>query len=100
MRSQRFTALIEEKGFNAAEEFVWIYKEAQERYLKGGQNLKALSIALDAASEIASYCFPKLKSIEHTKVNALSGMSAQEKLQALKDAQTILELEIKANESR
>jgi hypothetical protein len=98
-RTQRFAQLIEEYGFDAAEQFVWIYSEAKEKYLKRG-DMRALNTALDAAREIASYCFPKLKSVEHIKVNPMQGLSPQQRLEMLDEAKKILELEIKANESR
>lgn len=56
---------------------------------------KYLKIAADIAKEIASYSFPKLKSIERPKNSPLDGMTPQEKLQAMKQAVLMLEMQVK-----
>lgn len=120
-RSRIFIERIEnEHGFDVAQELVWVFTEAKKTYqnygtiydnindarIEKGENFfptedkadKYLKIALDAAREIASYCIPKLKSIEHIKNEALEGMTAEQKLEALRHATALLEAEVKKNE--
>ena len=41
--------------------------------------------------ELMKYCYPQLKSVEHTRDNPLDDMSNQEKLEAFKNAVRFLE---------
>jgi len=59
------------------------------------QASKYLKSAIDTASEIASFVYPKLKAIEHSTINPLKDLGPQEKLQALKDLVKALEIEAK-----
>lgn len=64
-------------------------EDKADRYLK---------IAVDAAKEIASYAYPKLKSIEHQKDNPLKDMTPEQRLEAMKHAVNLLEGQIKARD--
>lgn len=59
---------------------------------------KYLKISLDAVKEIASYCYPKLKSIELKDKNPLEDLSRDEKIKELKNAIVVLETTIETSE--
>lgn len=59
-----------------------------------------LKIAMDAAKELASYTLPKLKAIEHIKSGPLDGMTAEQKLEAMKHAVKALEAQVGTNDVR
>jgi hypothetical protein len=56
---------------------------------------KYLKIAGDMAKDIASYTYPKLKSIEQSKPDPLEGMTTQQRLEAMKQAVKLLEAQTK-----
>lgn len=100
-RSLEFQRVLEEYEFDSAEALLDIYEVASSCFNYANREEKPiyLKLALDAAREIASYSYPKLKSIERKPTNALEGMSPQEKLQAMKQAVLLLEGEIKKSGS-
>jgi hypothetical protein len=56
---------------------------------------KYLRIAFDAAKDLSGYAYPKLKSIERSPESPLANMSPEQKLEAMKQAVAVLELQIK-----
>lgn len=107
-RTVEFHHVMEQKNFNVAEALVWCYRQAVKQYKSYANKLedgrlspmednapKYLKIASDMAKEMASYSFPKLKSIEQQKTSLLDGMTPQQKLEAMKQAVARLEIEIK-----
>jgi hypothetical protein len=109
-RTIEFQEVLERKNFNVAEALVWCYREAKNRYQEYNKRFedgrlsamednapKYLKICADMAKELASYSFPKLKAIEHQKVNPLEGMTPEQKLEAMRQAVAKLELEIEMN---
>lgn len=112
-RTFEFIRALHDNDFDAAAEMIKIYKEAKKTYdnyatiydaleetrIQEGVNPyptedkadKYLKIALDAVKEIASYCYPKLKSVEQVKESPLDGMTNEQKLEALKQAVKLLE---------
>lgn len=116
-RSQNFYDVLERENFCPASALIEIYREAKKTYdnyatiydaiveAKDAKGLDAspvedkadkyLKIALDAAKDLASYSFPKLKAIEQQKNNPLEGMTPDQKLEAMRHAVSVLELEVK-----
>jgi hypothetical protein len=111
-RTYQFFEAIQELGFDPPTELVNIYREAKKTYdnyaviydniSKASEASgnpfpvedkadKYLKIALDAVKEIASYAYPKLKAIDKTALNPLEGMTAEEKIEYLKQAVKLLE---------
>lgn len=107
-----FYATLEEANFDPAKELMDIYSKARsvfDNYALIYENLsrakaesgdpfpvedkadKYLKIALDAAKEIAGYCYPKLKSVELKTENPLEHLSRPEKIEELKKAILVLE---------
>lgn len=62
-----------------------ILPEDAHRYLK---------IAADAAKDLAGYAYPRLKAIEQKITNPLDGMTPEQKLEALKQAVALLEVQV------
>lgn len=116
-RTQNFLDVLERENFCAATALIEIYREAKKTYdnyaiiyeaLEDARKLKGetiaptedkadkyLKIAIDAAKDLAGYSFPKLKAIEQQKDNPLKDMSPEQKLEAMKHAVSVLELEVK-----
>lgn len=121
-RSYEFLRALHDNDFDAASELITIYREAKKTYdnyaviyealedarTEQGQNPiptedkadKYLKIALDAVKEIASYTYPKLKSIEHQAPSPLDGMTNQQKLDAMREAMKVLEKNIELQPGR
>ncbi len=55
---------------------------------------KYLKQAIDCASQLAGYVYPKLKSIEQVKPNQFDGMTPHEKLEMMKEMVKLLEVEV------
>jgi hypothetical protein len=94
-RTKRFEAVLEKHNFNAAEALVWCFMEAKNNYESAEADSdcsKYLAIASGNAKEIASYVFPKLKSIDKTE-NVWEGLSLDEKIIAVKDYLVLMEQE-------
>lgn len=114
-RTQSFLDVLERENFCAATALIETYREARKIYdnyaviydaieeLRADKGLmptedkadKYLKIALDAAKDLAGYSFPKLKAIEQQKNNPLKDMSPEQKLEAMRHAVSVLELEVK-----
>lgn len=56
------------------------------------------SVRAKCAAEAIQYIVPKLKSVEHTRPNALEGMTPEQRLEAMKQAVAMLEGQIKKND--
>lgn len=100
-RNKEFLAVLETKKFCPASALIQCYEDARHQFetaIQSGfisdDNTRYLKIAADTAKELASYAYPKLKSIEQQRVNPLEGMSLQQKLEAMKNAVALLEMEI------
>ena len=124
-RSLEFRAVLEKHNFCPVSAMIEVYIEAKKVYDNYGEIYSAiadarveknfetgqfaaptednahkyLKIAGDMAKDIASYTYPKLKSIEQTKEGALEGMTAEQRLEAMKHAVAMLELKIKDGSS-
>lgn len=100
-RTVAFYQSILESDFDAAKAILNVHNEALKslEYCNREERVMYLGIMLKAASEIAQYCYPKLKSIEHKKENQMDGMSIEEKLQVMRKAVAMLELEAMKDQS-
>ena len=100
-----FWQTINEKGFNPAQELINNYKIAMESFIHEQEQManhtlspmegKAhvyLKMAQDAASQLASYAYPKLKSMELSQSNQLNDMTKEQKIEMLKSALEQLEM--------
>jgi len=58
-----------------------------------------LKIAADIARELAGFVYPKLKSIEQVKSDPTQGMTATQKLEAMKQYVKVLEIQSKEEKS-
>lgn len=118
-RTLSFLETLERENFDPAKALIEIYREARKTYdnyaeiyqaieeARDSKGLDAfptddkadkyLKIALDAAKDLASYAFPKLKAIEQQKEDPLKDMSPEQKLEAMRHAVQVLELEVKVN---
>lgn len=115
-RTVEFMAVLENQGFCPASALIQCFEEAKRTYDNYGTIYQAISearentgnpvpvednahkylkIAADIAKDLAGYAYPKLKAIEHQKPNPLEGMSAEQKLEAMKQAVKVLEMEVK-----
>lgn len=120
-RTVEFMQVLEDEGFDPAKALIQCYRAAKTTYDNYSVILEAitsareakndqtgefsaptednahkyLKIAADIAKDLASYAYPKLRSIEQTKANPLEGMSPQERLEVMKGAVVIAESEIK-----
>lgn len=118
--SIKFSELLESENFEPARELIACYREAKKTYDNYGAIYAAivdarilkndkdgscatptedkahqyLKIAADIAKELASYAYPKLKSVEQVKVSATSNMTPSEKLEALKSMMQIVQKEV------
>lgn len=116
-RSIEFAETLARHNFNPAEALMECYVEARKIYdsyaliydaIRKAKSNDAgydvpledkahtyLKIAADVAKEIASYTYPKLKSIEKDKPNeALNGMSPEQRLEAMRQAVKYLEAQL------
>jgi hypothetical protein len=102
-----FKEALKRNNFNVPEALIEMYQNATRDYKSNRKKLKQgrispmednghkyLRIAADVLKEIASYCYAKQKAVEHTNVNPLEGMTPEQKLQAMKQAILLLEMEI------
>lgn len=110
-RTLAFIEILSRENFCPATALIEIHREARAGYNNcidssvdlnsdrvSGAADKAdryLKIALDAAKDLASYSFPKLKAVEQEKKSLTDGMSVQEKIDAMKQYVSILEMEVK-----
>lgn len=96
-KTKSFRETLEAHGYDVAEALLSIYKHGLDVFHNGhpDDKVQGLKIAGDMAKEIAGYVMPKLKAIEHTTSNPLSGMSPKERLEAMKQAVLMLEKEVK-----
>lgn len=124
-RTVEFLDVLEAEGFDPARALIELYREARKVYDNYGTIYDAicdareekaretglinvppedkadkyLKIAMDAAKELASYAYPRLKAIEKATISPLDGMTAAQKLEAFKQAIPLLEAQAKAESS-
>jgi hypothetical protein len=96
-RNAEFKHTLEKYNFNPAEALLELYDKANQGWEFGNREEKPiyLKIAADLARDICQYTYPKLKSLELKKENALEGMTPEERLEAMKQAVAMLEAQIK-----
>lgn len=96
-RNAEFKNTLEKHNFNPAEALLELYQNARQGWEYGNREEKPiyLKIAADLARDMCTYTYPKLKSMEVKKENALENMSAQERLEAMKQAVAMLEAQMK-----
>lgn len=120
-RTLEFVAVLEREKFCPVTAMIECYREAKKVYDSYGLIYDAiqdariikndqdgsyptpledkahtyLKIAGDLAKDIASYTYPKLKSIEQTKSNPLEGMTIKEKIEAARQFLKLLESQAK-----
>lgn len=121
-RSDEFRIILEKHNFCPVTAMMEVYTEAKKTYDNYGtiyaaiadarqsQNdrdgsmaaptednaHKYLKIAGDMAKDIAGYVYPKLKSIEHQANDPTRDMSPEQRLEAMKHAVAMLEMQVKA----
>ena len=108
-RTASFLEILERENFCPATALIHIYRESMKNYdnlravgLIGSNQIlgvpseadRYLKTALDAAKDIASYSFPKLKAIEQSKPSPTDGMTQAEKLAVMKHYVAALEHEV------
>ena len=71
-----------------------------EKYKKSTKYVIEPFIRAKAAQEAAQYIFPKLRTIDQPKANALEGMTPEQRLEAMKHAVAMLEDQTKKDESK
>ena len=103
-RTLEFAAVLEAAGFCPATALMDCYKTAMQKFIQECEKedtgktspmessaAKYLKIAADNASDLASYSYPKLKSLEVKKDNPTDGMSPEQKLEAARLMVQVLE---------
>lgn len=97
-RSTYLIATLEKNDFSPAAELIKTYRDARQMFEnydisgleKDDHRHLYLKIALDAVKELASYSYPKFKSVEVKQIDPLEHMSVPEKIEALKKALSFL----------
>jgi hypothetical protein len=111
-RSLEFRAVLETSGFCPVTALIDGHKTALARFAEEiakedsgrispmeSSAAKYLKLAIDCASDLASYSYPKLKAVEQTKNDPLSGMTTAEKLEAMRQGAKFLESQLKAEKA-
>lgn len=122
-RSKEFLEVLDKHDFCPASALIECYKNAKKTYDNYGEIYDAicdaradkegtlrefvsptednahkyLKIAADIAKDIAGYAYPKLKAIERTENDPLKGMTTEQRLEAMKHAVAMLELQVKSS---
>ena len=94
--SLEFRAALKKKNFNVPEALMWCFEQAKERFLLAEKDADAasfLNIATTNAKEMASFCFPKLRSTEHSKDN--SDVPLEKQIEALEELLKIKKNQVK-----
>lgn len=116
-RSKEFLEVLEKHNFCPASALIECYLEAKKTYdnyaiiyesiedarIEKGLNAmptedkadKYLKIAADIAKDLSSYAYPKLKSVEKGPLDVTKEMTPEQRLEAMKHAVQMLELQIK-----
>lgn len=93
-RTLEFVNTLEANNYDPALTLLELQREAMNNYQLGGEDAQSyFRDASNLAMEIASYVFAKPKSIEIQTNNPLDGMTAAEKLEAMRQAVRLLEAE-------
>ena len=109
-RSVEVAAIMAEAGHCPTEKLIHLARVAEARFeaeiemVNSGRwspmessAAQYLKMAIDANKELASFVNPKLKAIEQVKgPSPLDGMTAEQKLQAMKEAVKALQAQVKA----
>lgn len=95
-RTLEFASVLKEHNFCPASAMIDVYNRAIEAFeLADTKEAPAyLSTASSMASGLASYAYPKLKSIDYSKSHDLAGMTAEQRLEAMRHAVRMLELQV------
>lgn len=122
-RSKDFLAILEKHDFCPASALIECYRDAKKTYDNYGVIYEAicdariskneadgslgaptednahkyLKIAADVAKELSGYAYPKLKSVEQGKLDVTRDMTPEQRLEAMKHAVTMLEMQIQGN---
>ena len=93
---KEFLQTMEEHGFSPAEAFLYLYSKAKEGIEHGNrQELpQYIQIAAGLVKDMASYVYPKLSSVTVNPNNPLDGMTAEQKLEAMREAVKLMEREV------
>lgn len=96
-RTLEFRAVLDENQFDPATELLTAYDVARECFNLSGRDEKPvyLRMVIDVLKEITSYSYPKLKSIDLIKSSPLQGLTPEEKLEKMRSAIEMLEMQIK-----
>ena len=103
-RSQQVIDVLERECFCPASKFIDLYGIALAKFTEEvakedsgrispmeSSAAKYLKIACDQVAHLATYAYPRLKTIEQVQASPLEGMNVQDKLEALKQAVRALE---------
>ncbi len=113
-RTLGFLEVLEKHKFCAASALIECYDDARKVYENYSVIFKAiceardqrglipvedkadkyLKMAIECAKELAAYSYPRNKAIEQVKHNPLDGLTAEQKLDAVKQMVKILEMEV------
>ena len=101
-KTREFQALLDERGFSVGEAYLELFDEALKQYKKTDNfdpHASGIFIKLlfDITREIAAHSLPKLKSVDHVKENPLESMTAQEKLDVVREYALMLEEQTKVS---
>lgn len=113
-RSQQFIAILEQNNFCTASAMLDLYKISMECFIEDRkkEELKQISpmesnaarylkTCADLLQALASYSYPKLKSIDHTtKPDPFEGMTPEQRLQAAESALEMMKLKMKQDVGR
>lgn len=107
-RTAQYVEVLEKNNFCIASTHMELYKIAMSQFthqLEGLQSgalspmeseaSKYLKLCVELVADMASYSLPKLKSVEQQKSDAFEGMTPKERLEAMKHATAMYELQIK-----
>lgn len=99
--TREFAQYLREHGFNLPATYMAMFEKALQGYESAGREEapQYLAIATKLLDSMASFSVPKLKSIEVTQGSPLEGMTTEEKLEATKKAQVMLEEQLKQEQA-
>lgn len=91
-----FRETLARNNFDPAQTLLDLLEKAKLGWDNGSREEKPvyLKIAADLAKDIADRVYPRLKAIEVSKTSPLDDMTPEQKLEALKQAATIMERDV------
>lgn len=107
-RTKEFVEVLEARNFNVPTAMLDLYGISIKRFAEEIEKedsgrvspmesnaAKYLKMCADLLIAMSGYAYPKLKAIEQSKPDPLEGMSPEQKLEAMRHAVSVLELEVR-----